>query len=220
MVNHRIRVLLPALAAALAAALLTAGCATAPAPADTGAEQTVWQKGSDPARDAPRWTRGGKAALREARVRGAEVPKKYLVYVGVSEDRPDERGARFSAIEDLFKRYAVFLQQELDQVLPQAAARAKLTLPALNTALGADRSLGFLSREEAQRDLIRASWQATGTQADGAAVVRIYMLGVIDRDARRAHLLEAAKETFKYAMIRRDDQERILQEAEKLIRKL
>ncbi len=202
------------LAAAVLAAVFLAGCSTPPPPPpDSG--QVVWVQGSDPARDAPRWTHGGRAALREAGVRASDVPKKSLVFVGVSEDRPDERGARFSAIENMFKQYAVSLQRELDRILPEAAAKAKVMLPTLNTALGAERSLGYLPREGVERDLLRATWVATGA----GPVYRVYVLGAIDQEARRAHVLEAAKETFKFAMIRRADQEKILQEAAKLAKK-
>ena len=202
------------LTAALLLAVLLAGCATPPSPPpDSG--QNAWEKGSDPGRDAPRWTRGGRPALKEAGVRASDVPKRYLVFVGVSEDRPDERGARFNAIENMFKQYAVHLQRDLDRLLPEAAAKAKLTLPPLNTALGAERSLGYLPREGVERDLLRASWRAAGA----GPVYRVYVLGAMDREARRAHLLEAAKETFKFAMIRRADQEQILQEMARLVKK-
>ena len=49
---------------------------------------------------------------------------------------------------------------------------------------------------------------------------RIYVLGTFDKDARQAHLREVAIETFKYAIIRGEDKDRVLEEADKLIRKI
>jgi hypothetical protein len=211
-------------AAALAAllAFLATACATNP-PACTEEGQILWQKGSNPERDAPRWIEGGRAAVRAAGVRNSEIPKRYLVYVGISEDRADERGAHFKAVEDMLKRYAVYLQQELDRVLPQAAAEAKLPLPPVNTALGAERAVSFLPREAVETGQVRETWQAIGERCPAGSqdrVYRIYVLGVFDRDARKAHLLEAAKETFKYAIIPRENQARIMEEAEKIVRRL
>src|SRR4030065_2501191 len=84
------------------AALLLGGClstATECAPATV-----LWEEGSDPARDAPKWIKGGKAAYQEAGVKKKDIPDRFLVYVGVSEDKGDERGAQFGGGEDMLKR--------------------------------------------------------------------------------------------------------------------
>ncbi len=206
----------------LAAAAL-GGCATASAAKCSEPGQIVWDRGSDPERDAPRWTDNPKAAAREAKVSSLDIPDKYILYTGVSEDKNNERGARFSAVEDMLKRYAVYLQRELDRILPEAAEKAGVRLPDVNTALGADLAMSYLPREPVESDIIRASWTATGTRCpveSGEPVYRIFVLGVFDRDARRAHLVEAAKETFKYAIIRAEHKDLILQEAEKLAKRL
>jgi hypothetical protein len=49
---------------------------------------------------------------------------------------------------------------------------------------------------------------------------RTYVLGAFDKDARREHLREAAIETFKYAIIRGEDKDEILNEVERLLRRL
>jgi hypothetical protein len=209
------------LAVVLAAAL--GGCATTSAVKCSGPGQIVWDRGRDPERDAPRWTDNPKAAAREARVSRFDIPDKYILYTGVSEDKNDERGARFSAVEDMLKRYAVYLQRELDRILPEAAEEAGVALPDINTALGADLAMSYLPREPVESDIIRSSWTATGTLCpveSGEPVYRTYVLGVFDRDVRRAHLLEAAKETLKYAIIRAEHKELILREAEKLVKRL
>jgi hypothetical protein len=51
-------------------------------------------------------------------------------------------------------------------------------------------------------------------------VYRIYVLGAFDKDARREHVREAAIETFKYAIIRGEDKDKVLDEADRLIRRL
>ncbi len=43
-------------------------------------------------------------------------------------------------------------------------------------------------------------------------VYRVYVLGVIEKEDRKAHLPVAAKETFKYAVIRQDKKDKIMQE--------
>ncbi len=48
---------------------------------------------------------------------------------------------------------------------------------------------------------------------------RVYVLGVIEKEDRKAHLPVAAKETFKYAVIRQDKKDKIMQELGKLILK-
>jgi len=199
------------------AALLLGGCLS------TGKEcvpgTVLWQEGGDPGSDAPKWIKGGKAAYREAGVRKKDIPDKFLVYVGVSEDKGDERGAQFGGVEDMLKRYAFWLQEELDELLPQAAREAKASLPNIDTALGAYNAVIYLPRENAP--FIRAVWQAEGQGCDtGEAVFRVYALGLVDRDTRREHLLEAAKETFKHTVIRAEVKEEVLKEFERLIRRL
>jgi hypothetical protein len=203
---------------ASAALLVLAGCLSAAGEcAEPG--QVVWGEGSDPGKDAPKWINGGKAAYKEAGVRRKDVPDKFLVYVGVSEDKGDERGAQFGGVEDMLKRYAFWLQEELDELLPQAARQAKLGLPNYDTALGAYNAVIYLPRENAP--YIRAAWQAQGQGCGtGQPVYRVYVLGLFDRDTRREHLLEAAKETFKHAVIRAEVKDEVLKEFEHLIRRL
>ena len=77
----------------------------------------------------------------------------------------------------------------------------------------------YLPRENAP--FIRAIWQAAGQGCDtGEAVFRVYALGLFDRDTRREHLLEAAKETFKHTVIRAEVKDEVLKEFERLIRRL
>jgi hypothetical protein len=203
---------------AFGALMTLAGClSTAGECAEPG--QVVWGQGSDPARDAPKWIKGGKAAYKEAGVKKKEIPDKFLVYVGVSEDKGDERGAQFGGVEDMLKRYAFWLQEELDELLPQAAREAKLSLPNIDTALGAYNAVIYLPRENAP--FIRAAWQAHGQGCGtGDPVFRVYILGLFDRDTRREHLLEAAKETFKRTVIRAEVKDEVLKEFERLIRRL
>ena len=202
--------------------ILLSGCVTAGAGECTEDGQILWDKDSDPKRDAPRWIDNWRAALKEAGVRASEIPKKYVVYMGVSEEKPDERAARFGAVEDMLKRYAVYLQAELDRILPEAAEKAGVRLPELNTALGADMAVSYLPREPIEANVIRAHWSARGKLCPDLTqtVYRIYVLGAFDKDARRDHVGEAAIETFKYTIIRGEDKDRVLAEAERLIRRL
>ncbi len=202
--------------------ILLSGCVTSSAAECTEPGQVVWDRDSDPERDAPRWIDKRRAALKEAGVRASEIPKRYVVYMGVSKEKPDERAARFDAVEDMLKRYAVYLQQELDRILPEAAEKADIRLPDLNTALGADMAVSYLPREPIEANVIRAHWTATGKLCPDLTqtVYRIYVLGAFDKDARREHVREAAIETFKYAIIRGEDKDRVLEEAARLIRRL
>ncbi len=202
--------------------ILLSGCVTAGAAECTEDGQILWDKDSDPKRDAPRWVDNWRAALKEAGGRASEIPKKYVVYMGVSEEKPDKRAARFDAVEDMLKRYAVYLQAELDRILPEAAEKAGVRLPELNTALGADMAVSYLPREPIEANVIRAHWSARGKLCPDLTqtVYRIYVLGAFDKDARRDHVREAAIETFKYAIIRGEDKDRVLAEAERLIRRL
>jgi hypothetical protein len=95
-------------------------------------------------------------------------------------------------------------------------------LPQLNTALGADMAVSYLPREPIEAGVIRAHWTATGKLCPDLTqtVYRIYVLGAFDKDARREHVREAAIETFKYAIIRGEDKDKVLDEADRLIRRL
>ena len=203
---------------AFGALAMLAGCLSAPRECmEPG--QVLWAEGSDPARDAPKWIKGGKAAYKEAGIKRKDVPDKFLVYVGVSEDKKDDRGASFGGVEDMLKRYGFWLQEEMDELLPQAAQEAKVSLPAIDTALGAFTAVTYLPREKVP--YIRTVWLAKGRGCEtGEPVFRAYALGLFDRDTRRAHLLEAAKETFKHAVIRAEVKDEVLKEFEKLIRRL
>ncbi len=197
---------------AVGVAVLLAGCASLGKKCQPG--QVFWEEGSDPARDAPKWIKGGKAAYKEAGIKQKDVPAKFLVYVGVSEDKGDERGAQFNGVEDMLKRYAFWLQEEMDELLPMAAQEAKVTLPTIDTAVGAYSAVSYLPREKV--DYLKATWQAKGRACEtDQTVYRVYALGLFDRDTRRAHLLEAAKETFKHAVIRAEVKDEVLKEFEK-----
>jgi hypothetical protein len=199
-----------------------AGCVTTGAAECSEEGQILWDKDHDPERNAPRWVDNWRAALREAGVRSSEIPKKYVLYMGLSEDKPDERAARFDAVEDMLKRYAVYLQKELDRILPEAAEKAGVRLPQLNTALGADMAVSYLPREPIEANVIRAHWTATGALCPDLTqrMYRTYVLGTFDKDVRKEHVREAAVETFKYAIIRGEDKDKVLAEAERLIRRL
>ena len=207
---------------AVAAGLLLSSCVTAGAAECSEEGQILWDKDYNPERDAPRWVDNWKAALREAGVRSSEIPKKYVVYRGVSEDKPDERAARFDAVEDMLKHYAVYLQKELDRILPEAAQKAGVRLPQLNTALGADMAVSYLPREPIEAQVIRAHWIATGMLCPDLTqkMYRLYVLGAFDEDVRRQHVREAAIETFKYAIIRGEDKDKVLAQTERLLRRL
>lgn len=204
------------------AGFVASSCVSAGAAECSEAGQILWDRGYDPERDAPRWVNNWRAALKEAGVRSAEIPKKYVVYRGVSEDKPDERAARFDAVEDMLKRYAVYLQKELDRILPEAAERAGVRLPELNTALGADMAVSYLPREPIEAEVIRAHWIATGLLCPDLTrkMYRVHVLGAFDKDVRKEHLREAAIETFKYAIIRGEDKDNVLAETERLLRRL
>jgi len=207
---------------ALVGVVSLSGCLTSGA-AECGAEgQILWDKGSDPGRDEPRWVENWRAALKEAGVRNSQIPDRYVVYRGVSEDKPDERAARFDAVEDMLKRYAVYLQKELDRILPEAAEKAGVRLPELNTALGADMAVSYLPREPIETSVIRAHWIASGKLCPdlNQTMYRVYVLGVFDKETRREHVYEAAVETFKYAIIRGEDKDKVLERADRLLRRL
>jgi hypothetical protein len=119
----------------------------------------------------------------------------------------------------MLKRYAFWLQEELDELLPMAAREAKASLPAIDTAVGAYSAVSYLPRENAP--YLRAAWQAEGQGCDtGETVYRVWVLGLFDRETRREHLLEAAKETFQHTVIRAEVKDEVLKEFERLIRRL
>jgi hypothetical protein len=128
----------------LLASLMVGGCLSTAKECVPGT--VLWEEGRDPAGDAPKWIKGGKAAYQEAGVKKKDIPDKFLVYVGVSEDKGDERGAQFGGVEDMLKRYAFWLQEELDELLPQAAREAKASLPNIDTALGAYNAVIYPAR--------------------------------------------------------------------------
>jgi len=203
--------------------LLLGGCRSAPAPEPQEVGTIAWLRGANPERDAPRWIRSPAAARRAAGVARREVPNKYVVYVGSSEDKGSEQAAMFSAVGDMLERYAVWLQGELDRILPEAAERARVSLPPINTALGAYQAVGYLPREPLQREVVRESWQAVGRRClveSCETIYRAYVLGRFDDKTREAHLLEAAIETFKHAIIRGEDKDEILRQAQRLIRRI
>src|SRR4030065_263356 len=137
------------------AALLLGGCLSTAKECVPGT--VLWEEGSDPAGDAPKWIKGGKAAYKEAGVKKKDIPDKFLVYVGVSEDKGDERGAQFGGVEDMLKRYAFWLQEELDELLPQGAREAKLRLPDIDTALSAYNAWTYIPPEHST--FILSIWQ-------------------------------------------------------------
>jgi hypothetical protein len=185
--------------------------------------QVIWDQGANPARDAPKWVNSERAAIREAGLRPADIPKRAVVFVGHSEDMNNEKGARFDAVDDTLERYAVYVQDWLDIIIPQAAEETGVRLPDINTALGADRALGYIPKEELERSVVKAQWMATGRLCEapggepGEPVYRVYVLAAIDRDTLPSHLKEAVKEAFKNAIIRGEDKQKVLERAYRII---
>ena len=185
--------------------------------------QVVWDAGANPQRDAPRWVASERAAVREAGLAPRDIPKRAVVFVGFSKDMNNERGARFDAVDDALKRYAVYVQDWLDIIIPQAAEEVGVRLPDINTALGADRALGYLPKGELEGTIIKAQWLATGRLCAGPGaepadqVYRAYVLAAVGRDTLPAHLKDAAKEAFKNAIIRGDDREKVLERVNRII---
>ncbi|MBN1834748.1 MAG: hypothetical protein JW820_02795 [Spirochaetales bacterium] len=212
--------ILPVLASVLL--ILTLGaCVTTTECRESG--QVMWDRGADPERDAPKWVGNERAAIREAGLRYADVPKRAVVFVGHSEDLNNEKGARFEAVDDALDRYAVYVQDWLDIIIPQAAEEVEVRLPDINTALGADRALGYLPKEELEGTIIKAQWLATGRLCEDAEVepsdpvYRVYVLVAVDRDTLPVHLKEAAKEAFKNALIRGEDRQKVLERVNRII---
>jgi len=207
-------------AAAVLATLVLGACVTTQC-RETG--QVIWDRGANPDRDAPKWVGNERTAIREAGLRPADVPKRAVVFVGYSEDMNNERGARFDAIDDTLERYAVYVQDWLDIIIPQAAEEVGVRLPDINTALGADRALGYLPKGQLESTIVKAQWMATGRLCKGAGaepsdpVYRVYVLAAIDRDTLPGHLKEAAKEAFKNAIIRGEDREKVLERVDRII---
>jgi hypothetical protein len=185
--------------------------------------QVIWDQGANPDRDAPRWVRSERAAIKEAGLKPRDIPKRAVVFVGFSEDKNNEKGARFDAVDDAMERYAVYVQDWLDIIIPQAAEEVEVRLPDINTALGADRALGYLDPRELERDIIKAQWLATGKLCEGPGiepsdpVYRVFVLVAVDRDTLPSHLKEAAKEAFKNAIIRGEDREKVLERVDRII---
>jgi hypothetical protein len=207
-------------AAAVLLALALGACVTTQC-RESG--QVIWDRGANPNRDAPKWVKSDRAAIREAGLRPADVPKRAVVFVGYSEDMNNEKGARFDAIDDTLERYAVYVQDWLDIIIPQAAEEVGIKLPDINTALGADRALGYLPKGQLEGTIVRAQWVATGRLCEGPdsepsdPVYRVYVLAAIDRDTLPLHLKEAAKEAFKNAIIRGEDRQKVLERVNRII---
>jgi hypothetical protein len=185
--------------------------------------QVIWDQGANPDRDAPKWVKSERAAIKEAGLKPRDIPKRAVVFVGFSEDMNNEKGARFDAIDDALDRYAVYVQDWLDIIVPQAAEEVGVRLPDINTALGADRALGYLPKGELEATIIKGQWTATGKLCEGPGiepsdpVFRVYVLAAVDRDTLPAHLKEAAKEAFKNAIIRGEDREKVLERVDRII---
>jgi hypothetical protein len=185
--------------------------------------QVIWDHGANPDRDGPKWVRSDRAAVKEAGLKPRDIPKRAVVFVGFSKDMNNEKGARFDAVDDAMKRYAVYVQDWLDIIIPQAAEEVGVRLPDVNTALGADRALGYLPKGELERTIIKAQWLATGKLCEGPGiepsdpVYRAYVLVAVDRDTLPGHLKEAAKESFKNAIIRGEEREKVLERVDRII---
>ena len=121
------------------------------------------------------------------------------------------------------ERYAVYVQDWLDIIIPQAAEEVEVRLPDINTALGADRALGYLPKGELERTIVKGQWLATGRLCEGPdgeptdPMYRVYTLAAIDRDTLPLHLKEPAKEAFKNAIIRSADKEKVLERVNRII---
>ena len=70
--------------------------------------------------------------------------------------------------------------------------------------------------------MLRAHWIATGKLCPDLTqkMYRVYVLGAFDKDVRQEHVREAAIETFKYAIIRGEDKDKVLAETQRLLRRL
>ena len=122
----------------------------------------------------------------------------------------------------MLEQYAGYLKEDLDGFMRQALENLGMSLLNIDTAVGASNAVRYLPNQSYESDLVKTSWQATGRRCldrGEEPVYRVYVLGVIEKEDRKAHLPVAAKETFKYAVIRKDKKNKIIQELEKLISK-
>ncbi len=203
----------------LAVLLFLSACATTEC-SRTG--QVIWEKGFNPKRDAPAWTGKTKSALKEVGISARQVPKKFVVLVGESEDLNNEKGARAGAIDDMLLKYGGYLKMYLDPLLKQAAVNAGVKLPPVDTEIGAYNTVRYIPGQGYDTDLVKAVWMARGKrclEVGEEPVYRAYVIGVMDEDNRRAHILDAGKETFKTALIPGDKKRQVLDELDKLVAK-
>ena len=197
--------------------LLISGCATVRC---ERVGQIIWEKGFDPKKDAPSWTKDIKKAAKAVGVPSRQIPNKTIVVIGVSEDLNKERGANTSALDDMLQRYGAYLKEDLDVLMKQATDNLGMGLPNLDTSLGAYNAVRYIPNQNYESKFVEESWQARGKrclESGEDSVFRVYVIGVFDKDARRKHIMEAAKETFKYALVQKDKKNKILQELRKLV---
>ena len=188
----------------------------------TRAGQIFWNKDFHPDKDAPKWTKNIKGAAKEAGVSLRRIPEKTIVLIGISEDLNNKKGSHASALDNMLQKYAGYLKEDLDGLMRQALENLGMSPLNIDTAVGTSNAVRYLPNQSYESDLVQTSWQATGRrclESGDEPVYRVYVLGVIEKEDRKAHLPVAAKETFKYAVIRKDKKNKIMQELEKLISK-
>ncbi len=203
----------------LAVLLFFSACATTEC-SRTG--QVIWEKGFNPKRNAPAWTGKTSSALKEVGISARQVPKKFVVLVGESEDLNNEKGARAGAIDDMLLKYGGYLQMYLDPLLKQAAVNAGVKLNAVDTEIGAYNTVRYIPGQGYETDLVQAIWMARGKrclEAGEEPAYRAYVIGVMDEDHRRTHILVAGQEAFKTALMPGDKKRQVLGELEKLVKK-
>lgn len=199
--------------------LLISGCATARC---ERVGQIIWEKGFNPEKNAPSWTKDIRKAARAVGVPPRQIPKKTIVVIGVSEDLNKERGASTGALDDMLQKYGAYLKEDLDVLMKQAAYNLSMILPNLDTALGAYNAVRYIPNQNYESEFVKASWQAHGKrclESGEDQVFRVYLIGVFDKEARRKHIMETAKETFKYALVQKEKKNKILQELQELVGK-
>ena len=215
------RVMILLAAAVTGVALLSSGCRRAASAGESEIGLVSWFPGADPHRDAPSWTRSPAAAVREAGARRREVPARYVVHVGVSEDKGSEQAAMHSALADVKGHHAVWLRGELDRIFPEAAQRAGIRLPQIDTALGARQAVEGLHRQELRDGVVRRTWQARGRRClveTCEMLYRVYVLARFDQKDRAAELWDAAKRTLLDSAMPGADQDALLKQVQQLIR--
>ncbi|MQY76273.1 MAG: hypothetical protein GH155_01425 [Spirochaeta sp.] len=188
----------------------------------TRAGQVFWDKDFHPDKDAPKWTKNLKEAAKEAGVSLRRIPEKTIVLIGASEDLNNKKGSYASALDNMLQQYAGYLKEDLDGFMRQALENLGMSTLNIDTAVGASNAVCYIPNQAYESDLVKTSWQATGRrclESGEEPVYRVYVLGVIEKEDRKAHLPVAAKETFKYAVIRKDKKDKIMKELEKLISK-